>query len=64
MDRKASCREIMDLFVRAANKYKALEKIPVQYGTKQNLYHSERHVLDNIGDNPASTTRRGMFSIT
>jgi DNA-binding MarR family transcriptional regulator len=52
MDRKASCREIMDLFIRVANKYKALEKIPVQYGPKQSLYHSERHVLDNIGDNP------------
>jgi DNA-binding MarR family transcriptional regulator len=52
MDRKASCREIMDLFIRVANKYNTLEKIPVQYGKKQNLYHSERHVLDNIGDNP------------
>jgi DNA-binding MarR family transcriptional regulator len=66
MDRKASCREIMDLFVRAANKYKALEKIPVQYGTKQNLYHSERHVLDNIGDNPGMnvTEFAGSMGVT
>jgi DNA-binding MarR family transcriptional regulator len=66
MDRKASCREIMDLFIRAANKYKALEKIPVQYGTKQNLYHSERHVLDNIGDNPGMnvTEFAGSMGVT
>jgi DNA-binding MarR family transcriptional regulator len=52
MDRKAACKEIMELFIRVVNKYNSLEKIPVRYGTKQNLFHSERHMLDIMGDNP------------
>jgi DNA-binding MarR family transcriptional regulator len=33
------------------NKYNALEKIPARHGTRHNLYHSERHMLDKIGEN-------------
>jgi DNA-binding MarR family transcriptional regulator len=52
MDRKNTTKEIMELFLRIVNKYNSLEKIPVKYGRKHNLYHSERHMLDRIGDNP------------
>jgi len=52
MDREKTCEEIEELFIRLVNKYKALEKIPVDYGVGQNLYHSERHLLDQIGDYP------------
>lgn len=50
MDRKKACAEIMTSFIKVVNKYNALEKIPVRYGMKQNLYHSERHMVDHIGD--------------
>ncbi len=52
MDRKIACEEIMGLFIRMVNKYNALEKIPVKYGSNKDLFHSERHMLDQIGDNP------------
>lgn len=40
----------MTSFIKVVNKYNSLEKIPVRYGVKQNLYHSERHMVDHIGD--------------
>ncbi len=43
----------MELFIRAVRKYNALERIPVKSDTRHHLYHSERHMLDTIGDNPA-----------
>jgi DNA-binding MarR family transcriptional regulator len=52
MDRKKACEEIITLFIKLSNKYQALEKIPVDYGIGKDLYHSERHMLDTIGDNP------------
>jgi DNA-binding MarR family transcriptional regulator len=52
MDKNNSTKEIMELFIRVVNKYNSLEKIPVKYGKIPNLYHSERHMLDMIGDNP------------
>lgn len=52
MDRKKKSAEIEELFIRLVNKYKALEKIPVDYGVGRDLYHSERHLIDQIGDNP------------
>lgn len=52
MNRKKATGEIVELFIRITNKYNSLEKIPVQHGRTQNLYHSERHMLDTIGDNP------------
>lgn len=53
MNRKNACEEIITLFIRLSNKYQAMEKIPVDYGIGKNLYHSERHMLDTIGENPA-----------
>ena len=52
MDRKNSTKEIMELFIRVVNKYNSIEKIPIKYANISNLYHSERHMLDMIGDNP------------
>ena len=52
MDREKTYEEIVELFIRLANKYKALEKIPVDYGVGKDLYHSERHLIDQIGDHP------------
>ena len=52
MDREKTSEEIIELFIRLANKYKALEKIPVDYGVGTDLYHSERHLIDQIGDHP------------
>lgn len=50
MDRKKASREIVDLFIRMVNTYIFMEKIPARHGTRHNLYHSERHMLDKIGD--------------
>jgi len=52
MDIEAACNEIMELLLRVVNKYNALEKIPVRRSSGYGLYHSERHMLDRIGDNP------------
>ncbi len=52
MDRKKACQEIIELFIRLANKYRSMEKIPVDYGGEHSLYHSERHMLDQVGDHP------------
>lgn len=42
----------MELFLRAINKYNALEKVPHKHGAKGELYHSERHMLDMIAIRP------------
>jgi len=52
MDIQAASKEIMELFLRVVNKYNALEKIPLWRSSGCGLYHSERHMLDRIGDNP------------
>jgi DNA-binding MarR family transcriptional regulator len=52
MDKRKAAREIVDLFIRVVNRYNALEKIPVKHGTRHDLYHSERHLIDLIGDHP------------
>jgi DNA-binding MarR family transcriptional regulator len=52
MNRKNAGRELMESFIRMVNKYNAMEKHPVSYGTKHEFYHSERHMLDLFGDNP------------
>jgi len=50
---KEKTREkIVELFIRLANKYHSLEKIQVDYGAGHPLYHSERHMIDQIGGNP------------
>lgn len=52
MNKKKAAEKIVKLFIRLSNKYQALEKIPIDYGVGENLYHSERHLIDQIGDNP------------
>lgn len=52
MDRAKASMEIMELFIRMVRKYNNLEKTPVTLRSKHALYHSERHMLDNIGDHP------------
>jgi len=52
MDRNKACVEIITLFIKLSNKYQSLEKVPVDYGIGKSLYHSERHMLDTIGNNP------------
>ena len=42
----------MELFIGVVGKYNALEKIPVKVSSSHDLYHSERHMLDKIGDHP------------
>jgi DNA-binding MarR family transcriptional regulator len=52
MDRTKASKEIMELFIRAVSRYNALEKIPSKAGARHALYHSEKHMLDKIGDHP------------
>ena len=52
MDREKASNELMDLFIRVVNKYNGLEKVPVKHSPGLGLYHSERHMLDRIADNP------------
>jgi DNA-binding MarR family transcriptional regulator len=51
MEREKATREITALFIKMVNKYNALEKVPVKFKKGHNLYHSERHMIDNIGEN-------------
>lgn len=52
MRREKVYEEIVGLFIRLSNKYNALERIPVDYGAGKDIYHSERHLLDQIGEHP------------
>jgi len=52
MTRKDVSRQLMASFLRMVNKYKAMEKCPVGYGTDAVFYHSERHLLDVLRDHP------------
>jgi DNA-binding MarR family transcriptional regulator len=52
MNRKDASRKLMESFIRMVNKYNAMEKHTISYGTKHEFYHSERHMLDLFGDNP------------
>ena len=66
MDREKASRDVMELFIRVVNKYNALEKIPTRHGSKHGLYHSERHILDTLGDNPGLnvTELAGFVGVT
>ena len=66
MDRKKTCEEIEELFIKLANKYHSLEKIPVDYGVGKDLYHSERHLIEKIGDYPEKniTELAKFFGVT
>lgn len=52
MDRRLKYEQIIRLFIRMVHRYNSLEKIPVTTTASLRLYHSERHMLDAIGDHP------------
>jgi DNA-binding MarR family transcriptional regulator len=52
MNKKKASRELVASFIRLVNKYNALERSPLSYGTAHKFYHSERHMLDIVGDEP------------
>jgi len=49
---QAQSEEIMDRFMRLVHKYNSMEKLPARHGKGFDLYHSERHMLDKVGENP------------
>ncbi len=52
MPREAESKEIMERFLRLVHKTNAMEKLPRRHGEKLELFHSERHMLDQVGENP------------
>jgi DNA-binding MarR family transcriptional regulator len=52
MEREAESKEIMDRFIRLVHMYNAMEKAPIRHGNDFDLFHSERHMLDQVGENP------------
>lgn len=52
MEMKQATKKITDLLIQMVNKYNALEKVPLTLKKGHTLYHSERHMIDNIGENP------------
>ena len=52
MQREAESKEIMERFLRLVQKTNALEKLPRRHGEQLELFHSERHMLDQVGENP------------
>jgi len=52
MQRELESKELIDLFLRLVHKVNAMEKEPVEHGKEFRLYHSERHMLDKVGDDP------------
>jgi DNA-binding MarR family transcriptional regulator len=52
MNKKRASKELFDSLLRLVNKYNALGKHPMTYGTQHKFYHSERHMLDIVGDDP------------
>ena len=51
MKRKEQSRKLMESFLRMVNKYNAMEKYPLSFGTPHKFHHSERHLLDVVGRN-------------
>jgi DNA-binding MarR family transcriptional regulator len=52
MNKKRASKELFESFLRLVNKFNALGKHPITYGTQHKFYHSERHMLDIVGDDP------------
>ena len=52
MNKKRASKELFESFLRLVNKYNGLGKHPMTYGTQNKFYHSERHMLDIVGDDP------------
>lgn len=42
----------MELFLQSVRTFNSLEKVPHKAGAEHSLYHSERHLMDMIGDQP------------
>ena len=51
MNKKKASKELIDRFLRLVNKYNSLGRHPLSFGTPYNFFHSERHMLDIVGDN-------------
>ncbi len=49
MEKNAYIQDFTDTFLRIVNKFKMLEKIPIDHGTGHLLYASEMNTLDVIG---------------
>jgi DNA-binding MarR family transcriptional regulator len=52
MDKKQISMELFACFLRVVNKYNTLGRHPVRFGTEHPFHHSERHMLDIVGDSP------------
>lgn len=52
MSDETAGKEIMELFLRAVNNCNSLDRISAKRSSNSDLYHSERHMLDKVGDNP------------
>jgi DNA-binding MarR family transcriptional regulator len=52
MEKKVEIKFQKDLFLRIINKFKILEKIPIDHGTGHLLYASEINTLEIIGNQP------------
>ncbi len=52
MDRGSAAKEVMELFLQSVRTFNAMEKLPHKAGDKHVLYHSERHLMDRIGELP------------
>jgi DNA-binding MarR family transcriptional regulator len=52
MNKSLASKMLLESFLRLVNKYNQLGKHPMTYGTPHQFYHSERHMLDIVGDNP------------
>lgn len=52
MTRAQTSRQLMASFFRMVNKYKAMERFTMNYGTKAVFFHSERHLLDVMREHP------------
>ena len=52
MNKKRASKDLFESLVRLVYKYNALGKHPMTFGTQHKFYHSERHMLDIVGDDP------------
>jgi DNA-binding MarR family transcriptional regulator len=51
VNKKQTSKELFESFLRMVNNYNSLGKHPQTYGTLDKFYHSERHMLDIVGNN-------------
>jgi len=58
VDKVESIQSVAETFLRLVNKFKVLEKIPIDHGTGHLLYASEINTLDLIGKHPGINMTR------